>query len=110
MFKLMIMFRQPTDVLVFEDSYNNLLALVERMPDIQRRQVVSVVGGLLGASPYYRVLEAYFASQDVLFSALRSKIGQEAGAEIAKFPPGSYEVIYADVFEEQGGYTTGVQR
>lgn len=110
MFKLMIMFRQPADVARFEDTYNNLLALVERMPDIQRRQVVSVVGGLLGASPYYRVLEAYFASQDVLFSALRTKAGQEAGGELTKLPPGSYEVVYADVYEEQGGYTTGAQR
>lgn len=110
MFKLMIMFRQPADITSFEDSYNNLLALIERMPNIQRRQVVSVVGGLLGASPYYRVLEAYFASQDVLFSALRSKAGQEAGAELTKFPPNTYEVIYADVYEEQGGQTTGAQR
>jgi hypothetical protein len=36
--------------------------------------------------------------------ALRSKIGQEAGAELAKrFPAGSFDTLLADVFEESGG-------
>ena len=109
MFKLMILFRHPADVLRFEDTYNNLLALVERMPGIQRRQVVSVIGSPGGTSPYYRVMEAYFAAQDVLFSALMTKQGQEAGAELTKLPLGSYEVVFADVYEEQGGYTPGAR-
>ncbi|MCU0465362.1 MAG: EthD family reductase [Anaerolineae bacterium] len=109
MFKLMILFRQPTDTFAFEDTYNNLLALVERMPNIIRRQVVHVTGSPSGASPYYRVLEAYFATQDVLFSALLSKQGQEAGGELAKLIPGTFEVVFAEVYEEQGGFTPGAQ-
>ena len=110
MFKLMILFRQPADVLRFEDTYNTLLALVERIPGIERRQVVSVIRGSGGSSPYYRVLEAYFATQDVLFSALMTPAGQEAGAELTKLPPGSYEIVFADVYEEQGGFTPKEKR
>jgi uncharacterized protein (TIGR02118 family) len=107
MFKLMILFRQPTDTVRFENSYNDLLALIERMPGILRRQVVHVTGSPSGVSPYYRVLEAYFASQDVLFSSLMSKQGQEAGAELGKLPLDTFEVVFAEVYEEQGGFTPG---
>lgn len=110
MFKLMILFRQPADTARFEDAYNDLLALVERMPGILRRQVIHVTGSPAGASLYYRVLEAYFASQDVLFSALMSTQGQEAGAELGKLPPDTFEVVFAEVYEEQGGFTPGGQR
>lgn len=110
MFKLLILFRQPADVHAFEDSYNNLLALVERMPGIQRRQVVHVTGSPSGPSPYYRVMEAYFATQEALFSSLLSPQGQEAGAELGKLPVGQYEVAFAEVYEEHGGHTPGAQQ
>lgn len=105
MFKFMLVFRHPANVVQFEDSYNNLLALIERMPHVQRRQVVHVVGSPAGASPYYRILEVYYASAVMGQASLLSPIGQEAGAELGKFAAGSVEMIFADVFEENGGST-----
>lgn len=105
MFKFMIIFHQPDDVDRFENSYNDLLALVERMPNIQRRQVINVVGSPLGASPYYRILEVYYPDKTTLDKSLLSQAGQEAGGQLGSFPPGSFEMIFAEVYEEEGGRT-----
>ena len=108
MVKFMITFRQPENLPVFESAYNDLLALIERMPDIQRRQVVSVLGSPLGQASYYRILEIYFESQERLEESLKSKAGQEAGAELGRrFKGGSYEALFAEVYEEAGGRTVG---
>lgn len=105
MMKLIILFRQPTDLARFEDTYNNLLALIERMPDVTRRQVNAVVGSPTGASPFYRLLEVYFEDQARMNESLRSPRGQEAGRELTSLPAGSFDVMFADVYEEAGGTT-----
>lgn len=105
MVKFMIVFRNPADVTKFEDGYNAFLSFVEDMPDITRRQVVSVLSSATGESPYYRILEIYFQDEDTLRAALTSRAGQAAGAQLYTFPQGSFETIFADVYEESGGRT-----
>lgn len=106
MFKLMIIFKQPAgQIRDFEIRYNELLGLVERMPGIKRRAVTNVLGSPAGSSPYYRILEAYFDDQSQLETAMLSPIGQEAGGHMSNFPPGSFELVLADVYEESGGQT-----
>lgn len=106
MVKFMITFRKPQDEANFEMAYNDLLALVERMPDIARRQVVSVLGSPVGDVPYYRILEIYFENMEKLEASLNSKAGQEAGSELGRrFPSGKYEALFAEVYEEDGGQT-----
>lgn len=106
MVKFIITFSTPSNVDVFERAYNDLLALVERMPDIQRRQVVSVLGSPIGEAPYYRILEIYYDSVEQMEASLRSKAGQETGGELGRrFPAGKYSAFYAEVFEEAGGST-----
>lgn len=105
MVKFVVLFRKPRQVAKFEDRYHNFLALIERMPHIQRRQVVDVLGSPLGESPYHRILEIYFESRDTLNEALLSAPGQEAGGELNQFGPRSFDVFFADVYEEAGGRT-----
>lgn len=105
MFKFMMIFQQPANIAEFESAYNDLLALVERMPGIRRRQVISVLGSPLGASSLYRILEVYYDSQTALEDSLKSPAGQEAGGELRRFPPDSFELIFAEVYEEDGGQT-----
>lgn len=107
MFKFMVLFNHPQDIDIFENRYNDLLALIERMPNVRRRQVIHVIGSPRGASPYYRILEVYYDDRDSLQASLLSPQGQEAGGELNKFPVDSFEMIFADVFEEAGGSTTG---
>ena len=105
MIKFMVLFRQPDNAERFENIYQDFLALVERIPHIQRRQVVHVTGSPGGAAEYYRILEIYFDSLEIQNEALMSDAGQEAGAELYRLPKDSFELLYADVYEEEGGST-----
>jgi uncharacterized protein (TIGR02118 family) len=105
MFKFMLIFHHPEDIVTFENVYQDLLALVERMPEITRRQVIHVTGSPTGRSPYYRILEVYYADQEAMNRSLLSKAGQEAGGEIQKFPANTFEMVFAEVYEETGGAT-----
>jgi len=105
MIKFMIVFDQPEDPENFENVYQDFLALVERMPNILRRQVVHITGSPQGAPRFYRILELYFESTDAQQSALMSAIGQEAGQELSRLPQGAVQLLFADVYEEEGGST-----
>lgn len=99
MFKFMILFQKPTDTEAFENAYNDFLALVERMPFIQKRQVVMALGSPMGVPPYERILEIYFNSQHELETSLLSFAGQEAGKELGRFQ-GRAHIIIAEVYED----------
>ena len=101
----MILFHQPADPDTFENVFQDFLALVERMPNILRRQVVHVTGSPQGLPQYYRILELYFDTPETQQEALMSPIGQEAGQELARLPEGTTELLFADVYEEDGGST-----
>jgi uncharacterized protein (TIGR02118 family) len=100
MVKFVVCFKHPKENTKFENSYQDFLALVERMPNIQRRQVVHVLGAPQGKADYFRVLELYFADINTLQQTLLTPQGQEAGGELAKFDAGTVEIYYGDVYEE----------
>ncbi|MFN7209596.1 MAG: EthD family reductase [Aggregatilineales bacterium] len=100
MVKMTILFRQPLSELNFEQHYVEALALVERMPNIQRRQACLVLGSPSGASPYRRILELYFEDNDQMDAALRSAEGTAAGNFLMRAFGHSLEIIFADVYEE----------
>ncbi len=106
MVKFILVFRHPEDAEAFENVYQDFLGLVERMPHIQRRQVVHITGSPLGAPDVYRILELYFDSTQDQQDALLSDIGQEAGKELQRLKRGSYDLYFADVYEEAGAQTT----
>jgi uncharacterized protein (TIGR02118 family) len=106
MVKFVILFHKPEDIDRFENAYNDFLALVERMPLIERRQVNSVLGSPFGETSIYRALEVYFDDYPQMDQALKSPEGQEAGGEIMRrFPEGTFDFYFAEVFEESGGHT-----
>jgi uncharacterized protein (TIGR02118 family) len=100
MVKFCVSFKAAADASQFENAYQDFLALAERMPDVKRRQVVHVLGSPQGEPLYYRVLELYFSDIDTLQQALLSPQGQEAGRELARFPAGSVDLSFGDVYEE----------
>ena len=106
MIKFMIAFDQPEDPENFENVYQDFLALVERMPNILRRQVVHITGSPQGAPKFYRILELYFESAVTQQDALMSAIGQEAGKELSRLPQSAVQLLFADVYEEEGGSTS----
>lgn len=105
MFKFMVTFYKPDQLDAFETAYNDFLALIERMPFIQRRQVVGVLGSPLGETRVYRILEVYYADYEQLQQSLNSPQGQEAGGELGRFKPEMVDMLFAEVYEENGGQT-----
>ena len=105
MIKFVVIFRE-IDNEEFDNAYHDFLALVERMPDIQRRQAIHVIGSPQGTPPFHRGLEIYFETEEILRASLMSKSGQEAGNELARFAEGSFDVYFAEVYEEDGGQTS----
>lgn len=105
MVKFMILFYKPESVAAFEQRYNEFLALIERMPSITRRQVISVTGSPMGETALYRILEVYFEDSPQMEASLRSPAGQEAGLHLGGFARGTFEMVFADVYEEAGGQT-----
>ena len=104
MYKFMIIFRQSEDVDQFEGQYNEFLSRVEKMPGVVRRQVADVIGSPTGQSPYYRILEVYYNNRREMELSLATPIGQDAGRRLQLFPPGTVEMVFANVYEEAGGW------
>jgi uncharacterized protein (TIGR02118 family) len=99
MVKLSILYRRPADETTFEAHYNQNLALMEKLPGIQRRQACIVLGNPAGKSPYSRILELYFADYATLDRALLSPEGRVAGADLMEFARDA-ELIFAEVYED----------
>lgn len=111
MYKFAIHFKKPASQMKFDNSYNDFLHLVERMPHIIRRQVVHITGSPLGASTLYRVLEVYFEDRAQMEAALNSPQGQEAGADLIRnFPADTFEMVFGEVYEEAGGSTPTIDQ
>jgi len=107
MHKFIVLFRQPADLPAFEPVFQDFLALAERMPHIQRRQVLHITGSPLGSPEFYRALELYFDSAEDMRTALLSPQGQEAGSELSRLPKGAMQLLFADVYEEAGSRSAG---
>jgi len=105
MVKFMILFNRPAALPAFERNYNSFLAHIEAMPMIQRRQVVDILGTPRGEAALYRILEVYFEDYTTLQASLRSEAGQLAGKALTAFPANSFEMLFAEVYEENGGQT-----
>lgn len=109
MVKFMIIFHNPgRSIQKFEEGYTKFLAMIEQIPDIERRQVTDVQGSPEGKSPYYRMLELYFKDKATMTAALNSEAGQKAGAALyTVFKPLNFkfDTVFADVYEEAGGQT-----
>lgn len=109
MVKFSIVFYDPgDDVREFEAAYAVFLGMIEKIPNITRRQVVNVMGSPAGRSAFYRILELYFVDNPTMTAALNSEPGQVAGAALYEvFQPKQYrfDTFFADVYEEAGGET-----
>ena len=106
MVKFVILFHKPDDLDHFETGYNAFLGLIENISQIKRRQVNSVLGSPMGETNLYRALEIYFEDAEEMNRALNSPVGQTAGGELARrFPAGTFDLYFAEVYEEAGAHT-----
>lgn len=107
MIKLTILYRKPDDLAAFEEFYIANLALMERIPNVLRREVSVVYGAPGGEAVYHRVLELYFEDKETLTAGLGSEAGQAAGHHLMQHAARLAELFFSEVFEESGGSTPG---
>jgi uncharacterized protein (TIGR02118 family) len=70
--KLIALYKQPEDVLAFEDAYfNTHLPLIARVPGLQRTVITRFNRTLVGDG-FYLMAEMYFTDESALRSGLKS--------------------------------------
>ncbi len=99
--KLVILYRNPTNIEEFEARYARNLKLIEAMPGIRKLAAGLVIGSPDGKPGYYRVLEIFFDSKEALDSAMSSPEGAAAGRDLMSFAGELAEILFVAVYEEQ---------
>lgn len=105
MIKLTVLYQKPADELAFEMFYNANLALMERIPNVIRREVSHVYGAPDGNPAYHRMLELYFDDNAQLDAAMRSEAGVNAGQHLMSQAAELVTLLFSEVYEEDGGAT-----
>ena len=101
MIKLVILFKRSTQDATFELNYQSSLALLRRMPGVQRIQQGQVLGGPGGDAAYHRMLELYFTDRDALDAALTAPEGVSAGKDLMGFAGTGVELLFVDEQDAQ---------
>ena len=101
MLKFMVMFRAPQQAGSLDEALNVFITHIAHIPDVQRQQVVFPLGSPINTMPYVRIIELYFGSQTQMNEALRTPEGQAAGQLLNNFPPNSFDIVFAEVYEER---------
>jgi uncharacterized protein (TIGR02118 family) len=99
MVKLVVAYRPPTDLDEFEQRYRDEhIALAERVPNLQRLALGTVVGTATGGdAPYVRIAELYFEDQAALTAGASSPEGQVAAGHAVEIATGGVDLMIVQV-------------
>jgi uncharacterized protein (TIGR02118 family) len=97
MYKLIILFGQPSDPLAFLTGWQAFLGMAEQMPGL-RRETVSLTHSVIYGDPKsrpFKIHELYFDDLPTLEAALASEAGQQAGEWLHQFTDGNFSLLTA---------------
>ena len=101
MHKLMLLFRQPADVVEFETRWSNeFVAIAEQMPGLRKVAVSRIVGGPDQETDLHLVHELFFDDLDSLRRAMVSPEGQAAGHALMAIAPQHVTICFSEHLEE----------
>lgn len=101
MYKLVAIYRQPTDTAAFNEHYLNVHSpLMAAVPGYERIEVSRVTRPLMGDQNLYLMFEMWFKDQDALKTALRSPQNAAAGKDLMGFAGDLVSVFTAEVTGE----------
>ena len=97
MYKLVILFGQPSDLLEFDTGWQAFLGMVEQMAGLRRESVSLVSSMIFGDSKLrpFKIHELYFDDLPALEAALASEAGQQAGEWLHRFTEGNFTLLTA---------------
>ncbi len=101
MHKLMLLFRQPVDVVEFETRWSNeFVAKAEQMPGLRRVAISRIVGGPGDETDLHLIHEFFFDDLDALHQAMASQEGQAAGHALMSIAPQHVTICFSEHLEE----------
>lgn len=93
MFKLVVLYPEPTDRAAFEAHYRDVhLPLCAKLPGVQN---ITFALGISepGTGPYFAMFEATFADEAALGAAMSSPEGQAVEADVPNYATGGAKVL-----------------
>jgi uncharacterized protein (TIGR02118 family) len=97
MVRLLVLYNPPEDAVAFDKYYNEShLPLAKQLPGLVR---YTVSRNLSKGAPYYLVAELDWADMASAQAALRSSIGAECTADVAKFATTGASTLLFEVAE-----------
>lgn len=101
MHKLMILFRQPEDVVEFDTRWSQeFVRIAEKMPGLRRVAVSRISGGPSGEVDLHLIHEFYFDHAQAAREAMVSPEGQAAGRALMSFAADVATLCFADHLED----------
>lgn len=101
MHKLILLFRKPEDIDLFEDRWSHeFVPTAEAMPSLRRVSISRVHGSLSRESDVYLIHELYFDDRNSMEQAMASEAGQAAGKVLVSIAGDRVEVLFAEHLED----------
>lgn len=112
MYKLIILFKPPSEYHQFEQDWMKFLRIAEGMPGLRREIVAHTRDMIYGREEtrFIQVHELIFDSRDDLENALRSPSGQAAGKFLIEFTRGQVTMLIAEHMEATADQFAGKAR
>ncbi len=94
--KLVALYKQPADPAAFDKAYfDTHIPLIQQVPGLQRTVITRFTRTLMGDG-LYMMAEMYFADQDALKAAMRSREMAAAGENLNSFAEGLVTLMFAE--------------
>lgn len=94
MIKLVALYKQPEDIISFEESYfNTHIPLIHKVPGLLEIKFTHFTRTLVGDT-FYMMAEMYFQDMETLKAGLRSPEMAAAGENLDSFAKGQYTLMF----------------
>jgi uncharacterized protein (TIGR02118 family) len=97
MYKLVVLYRKPEiSVAEFDAKYAEHMALINKVPGLQKAEVVRFEEAPWGQPDLFQMAELSFESKGALNAALHSAEMNEAGKQLRSFAKGLFTMYFAN--------------
>ncbi len=99
MFKVTVLYNEPTDPAGFEDYYfDKHLSIAAKIPNVTRVETAKAAATPDGSPlPYFRMAEIWFQDLETLQASMGSPEGQATVGDLANFASGGADVFISAV-------------
>ena len=94
MVKVLLLFGKPRDQVGFDNYFEQThRPLLSKLPDLEVLRINHVAVAVTGESPFYRIVELEFRTEEAMQNGLNSEIGQTMAQDFGSFASGGVTVL-----------------